>query len=856
MTHKLNGSVNPMLSTLGTPSIGCAYGSVSLEIENNVNPTDKYVPLTGLYSVEDSISGWLWDRRRLENELLLESQHNSFIGGHVAGLTDGSWLEQWMSGTVEGVGYHDIAHYRRGEFLTWTPRVNVGAYAIHHDRRTLFSDYSLSSLFSTDAIDNGVMWHLYHSDAVLSTIEIALYSRDKSSRIFKKIDFEQVEEFTGQISGITRLATTDVDGNILWANLESRKPEFIVDGSSIYLNGDYSYSIGDIDTSSGLLAIPACAYDTHLESGGTGAASGRDVFTRLFPVQSGSVRVRTKDPADNLDEWTESDNLDFSQSTDKHFSVDYDLGIITMGGFQAPSLLLRESLEVGDTEILVYIDEEAIAQYPDKGILVIGGEKIAYYNRTRDTFYNCIRGFDGTTTAGATIGTLVEDVQHGAGTSDELYLAYTAVPRIEYEVTDHDLRSANKSPWLDIRPGANVDTHDILQILSADVNLQEVILETDSEVIGGLFYGPIFYGTDVSRMTARGLDALGNPVEDIDLTIEILDGEGSLNGAGKSFTDESNPLGEIYSLYNSPYTKENIEKTVSAVTHVGSDTTMTVDNIPADTKPDDVWVFQILKHDKTIGTVGDQLPILAAAVAVGDILAIAAGYIDVDGLIDPESFKNGWLSVVGTGGITYVRNIVSVFEELDINDQPFSRIYMEQELTTALVTGQLVRLYEPEAAEWNASALNGTRHIVYEWRTDVTHPITGDAGAYYPLQPDSIVNGVFTFLGRSLPLPDKNDNTSNLGAYVVITPGIATLQAYGRDPMSGRVVRSNIIKLELDLPNSLVGVDSSGVLPVPYGWTFPTEEFNIGSGIGGANFITINPAASGINQFSVLGIFP
>ena len=855
MTQRLNGSANSAMSISNTPAAGCAYGVESLEIENNVNPSNRYVPLTGLYSVEESIGGWLWDRRRLENERLIQSQHDSFIGGHTAGLRDGSWLEQWMSGTTQGVGYHDIAHYRKGEFLTWTPRVEVGAYAIHYDRRSLFSDYSFTSAFTTDAIDNGVMWHQYRSDAMLSTVEVALYSRDKSSRILKKIDFKQVEDFTGQISGTSRLATRDGSDAILWSNLESRKPEFVVDGDYIYLNGDYSYSIGDVDTSSGLTAIPACAYDSHLESGGTGAANGRDVFTRLFPVQSGSVRVRTKDAADNVDEWTESDNLNFSQSTDKYFSVDYDLGIITMGGFKAPNLSLRADLEIGDTEVLVYIDEEAIAQYPQQGIIVIGSEKIAYYNRTRDTFYNCIRAFDNTTAAVAVVGATVEDVQHGAGTGDELYIAYTAVPRIEYEVTDHNLRSANKSPWLDIRPGANVDTHDILQILSADINLQEVILETDSELIGGLFYGPIFYGTDVSRMTARGLDALGNPVEDINLTIEILDGEGSLNGAGKTFTDESNTLGEIYSLYNSPYSKENIEKTVSAITHVGADTTMVVDNIPVDTVPEDVWVFQILKHDKTMGTVGDQLPILAAAIATGNILAIAAGYIDVDGVIDPEDFKGGWLSVVGTGGITYTRNIVSVFEELDINDQPFSRIFMEQELTTGLVTGQLVRLYEPEAAEWNASALNGTRHIVYEWRTDVTHPLTGDAGAYYPLQPDSIVNGVFTFLGRNLPLPDKNDTTNNLGAYVVITPGIATLQAYGRDPMSGRVVRSNIIKLELDLPASLVGVDSSGVLPVPYGWTFPTEEFNIGSGIGGANFITINPAASGINSLSILGIF-
>lgn len=855
MTQKLNGSVNPAMSDLGTVSGVCAYGSTTLAIENNVNPTDKYVPLTGLYSVEDTITGWLWDRRRLENDRLVQSQHDSFIGGQEYGLFDGSWLEQWQSGSTKGLEYNDLARYRQGEFLTWTPRVTVGGYALHHDRRALFSDYSFSTVFSTDAIDNGVMWHAYRSDAMLSTIDVALYSRDKSSRIFRKLSFEQVEDFTGQISGTSRLATRDGNDDIIWANLETRKLEFVVDGGRVYLNDDYSFAVGGLDTSSGLTSTPACAFDVHLERGGTGVASGRDIFTRLFPVQSGSVRLRTKDAADNIAEWTEVDNLNFSTSSDSHFSVDYDLGIITVGGFKAPDMVLRTNLEVGDTEVLVYIDEETMDQYPQQGIIHIGSEEIAYYNRTRDTFYNCIRAYNNTTAAVASVGAIVSDTQHGVGTDEELYVSYTAVPRIEYEVTDHNLRSANKSRWLDVRPGANVRTNDILQILSADINLQEIVLETDSPPLGGDFYGPVFYGTDVSRLTARGSDALGNPVEDIDLTIEILEGEGLLNGGGKDFTDATNTLGEIYALYNSPYSRENIEKTVSAIAHVGADTTMTVDNIPVDTAVEDVWIFQILKHDKTLGTVGDSLPVLAAAVATGSALDIAAGYIDVDGLLDAEAFKGGWFTVVGTGGITYIRNIITIDTELDINDQPFSRIYIEQELTTGLVTGQVARFYEPEATVWNPGALNGTRHIVYEWRTDVTHPLTEEEGAYYPLQPDSITNGVMTFLGRNLPLPDKNDPTNNLGAYVVVTPGIASVQAYGRDPMSGRVVRSNTIKLELDLPTSLVGVDSSGVLPVPYGWKFPTEEFNVGSGIGGANFITINPAASGINQFSILGIF-
>ena len=95
--------------------------------------------------------------------------------------------------------------------------------------------------------------------------------------------------------------------------------------------------------------------------------------------------------------------------------------------------------------------------------------------------------------------------------------------------------------------------------------------------------------------------------------------------------------------------------------------------------------------------------------------------------------------------------------------------------------------------------------------------------------------------------------TATWGAYVVIAPGETRFNAHGRDPYTGRLITSNDIRLRLQLPNTLTGVDASGALPIPYGWTLVTEEFNIGAGLDGANFITINPAASGINQFSLRG---
>jgi hypothetical protein len=826
------------------------YDSISLSIENNVTVVTDTVPLTGEFAVDTSILGWQWDRRLLEESVKPATQYETFLGGHAAGLRDGTKLEQWQSGIARNIEYLDLKHYRDGEYFTWTPRVHVGEFSFYYDLRQLYSDHSYSGLFSVYNILNNVMYKDLRTDAVTSTIDVALYVRDVAARIFKKIRFNRVEDFTGVIESNARVSTR-VSGTIDWTKLETRKREYIVEEDRVYLNANYGIAVGIPQEDLGFDIPAAETFDTFFEQGGTGVNTGRNIYSKLFPLQEGSVRVLTKDAANNTDEWNETLTLDFSEPTEKHFSVDYDLGIITMGGFKAPDLKLSEPLFEFDDTVTVHPDEETMSQYSNQGVIVIGVEEIAYYGRTSDSFLNCLRGFNNTIATDYSLGTNVSDRQHGLGTDHDLYLSYVAVPRIDYEVTSYEKRSAAYEKFLDIRPGTNVKTNDIVQILSADINLQEVILETNSPLVGGQVYGPVFYGTDVSRMTARGLDSFGNPVDDIDLTIDIISGPGRLNGATTSYTAATNTLGEIYALYNTPYDKASIEKVVSTTVHDGADTVLTLPDLDGVTEVNDIWVFQILKHDPVIGTVGDHFEIFGSFAAVS--VPGANGYLAIYGNLD-ESYRDGWLSVVGTDGVTYIRNVVVITKELDGSGEVFHNVWIDQ-LLSGVVTGQTARFFKRDAVEWNPSALNGSRRIVYEWSNEALHPITGELGAYYPLQPDSISGNTLRFNNRNLPIPDAVDTSNNLGAYVVVAPAQASLQARGKDPISGRIILSNVIDLRLNLPSVLAGVDSTGALPIPYGWTLISEEFNIGAGIGGANFITINPHSNFINEISLTGFF-
>jgi len=219
-----------------------------------------------------------------------------------------------------------------------------------------------------------------------------------------------------------------------------------------------------------------------------------------------------------------------------------------------------------------------------------------------------------------------------------------------------------------------------------------------------------------------------------------------------------------------------------------------------------------------------------------------------------DRFKGGLAIIQMADGIKYRRTIDDIFEERDSLDKSITGYTLGFSSTIPSFdtsTVDYVQLLEEQAEEWDPAFLDGVRVVLYEYRTDVQHPVTGDLGAFYPLRPDSVTTTTITFESRELPTPAPYDEESNLGGYVVVTSDIAEFQAYGTDPVSGRVVVSNKLRLRLDLPPYLNGVDRTGVLPIPQGFTFVTDESNVGAGIGGANFLTINPQAEGIHAFGL-----
>lgn len=823
-------------------------GVLMLNVLSEVITTDKYLPLTASFNPEDKISGWIYDKRKLEDEQNLSTKHNYFLGGHNFGLLDGTALTDWQSGTVSGILFKNFIWFYENNKYILTANTTPGIYSLFWDNRTLYSDKSVSKAFSSNVIENGLQYLELDSDKKNESIQVALWKRNEKNYIVKVWNFNYVDIFTGEISGTSRL-NTDNDGGFLVDNLAQRKKEFTIRNNTIYLNGNYFKSIGIDSELLDLNSVPVATIKDLWEYKGIGDGDGRYLYTKYFPLEKGEIRLAELING-TWTEYSETKSINFSNADDLVFEVDYDLGVIKTSGFKGADLYLSESIDEFAEEIKIHQDSNFYA-YPDEGIITINGEDIVYYEKGYFSFKNLVRGHNSTSISSHNKGSKVEDNQRGKKMQGAIYIAYKAVPRIDYEISNHNERICNSASYLNLLPIANFFNKGILQIKSNQKNLAKIILSTDLPRIGNNLFGPMYYGTSTTRLTALALDSNNEPVDEIPMWIEIISGAGLLNGNGQRFDSISNAIGEIYAYYNSPYDKKEMKNEVTLVEHNGGNTIMTASQIDETVPLKDIWVFQILKDDPIFGTTGSVSIVYDTDPAVnpyGDTL------VRVQGLFD-EDYIGGLFICIGTDSVKYSREIKTIFHSIDSDDLPITEITFSGVSDHTVFLNQDCRLLKKESVTWVPALKNGAEHILYEWSNDVLHPIKNTLGAYTPLHPSSKTSNTVTFENRLLGLPDPIDNDVNLGGYFLITPTIVSLQAFGKDPLSGKIISSNVIRLSIYLNNTLIGVRNNDSLPIPIGWTLINEEHNIGSALGGANFITVNAKAENINQICLTGSF-
>jgi hypothetical protein len=76
------------------------------------------------------------------------------------------------------------------------------------------------------------------------------------------------------------------------------------------------------------------------------------------------------------------------------------------------------------------------------------------------------------------------------------------------------------------------------------------------------------------------------------------------------------------------------------------------------------------------------------------------------------------------------------------------------------------------------------------------------------------------------------DDSNLIAAYKIFIDRVARVWAETIDPATGRIIKSNVIKILISLPQYLKGDHGFKI--------YNTETDDISSGVGGANFLTLN----------------
>ena len=163
-----------------------------------------------------------------------------------------------------------------------------------------------------------------------------------------------------------------------------------------------------------------------------------------------------------------------------------------------------------------------------------------------------------------------------------------------------------------------------------------------------------------------------------------------------------------------------------------------------------------------------------------------------------------------------------------------NKTYFDLQNFNADLQKEDITIFQRVREEVDGNIIESER-LMYIWDENKIHPLTGLAGSYVPLSVESLNNGRIVF---DYKLPKRNINNLNILGYSIYFPQYSTVICEANDPASGRLVQSNPIRLKIDLPRYLKGYD--GNIAYGFGILNPGAD-SIGTGLGGSNFLTINP---------------
>ena len=792
---------------------------INIGVINEVIVNKRSYPLTGTYK---NVSGWHWNKTKPQELSNVRKRIEHTLGGHASNLEEGSINSDWFGSVLSGLALSQINEIQSGtKRKIWVPKYDTGVYSIFNFDKRLYSNSSTCEILKIEVSSAELGIHSYEpkNKYLEGTIGICLFMRDSNFNNIPAYKYKYDASLTEELSYHI------YDGRIEFKNLKE-----------IQVGRPNSNTVEEIQC--------------HFEHLGLGNVNRGVCYTQYFPIEDVTLKTIKND---TVRSWTSVENFEDSNPDDRHYLVDHETGKVVFNSKKVQTLTIKE-----DKGAWIEVNE-LIEGLSNRGFLTVNDQEYFYFDRSKHKFYIGDKADPSIErVAEYSPGEIVVSKSSGKRLEnmEQIYISYTARPRIDFECLPNKTFYSD----LNIKPYTKVDSNGIIELCPQEKHVAKLVLECDKTLIGRSLYGPLFMQGDSSVLTATALNSSDKGVAEVN--VRFFGEEGSFEGdvaATQGVQKVSNKRGEARTVYFYPYSNHALSQ-YSNLHIEGSDSYLIYDNLGIGATVDDIAVFQVYKTDPFKGSSGRRLNVASKKQSnpFGDdfILeleeTIGEDYIeyerhqvnrktDIDryvkrdlGICDALEWNTG-MCIVKFKYMDYTIGpvrIEKVFNNKTIKIVSSSRA---QQRVLSNLEIEYITIYK--RAELNWAGLGEPAELTEIDKLNrslnkILYKVDSETGLYKKVIPTKIENNRLYFEGIHLPANSMNDDDNMIAMYKIMAPKDVKLHARCVDPATGYEIRSNEIRLKIDFPNYLKSEN---------GFRFKDEQSQESGGLGGANFIAINP---------------
>jgi hypothetical protein len=795
-----------------TESIDKFCVTQKIDIQNHIYEEKEYYPLTGTFAEAGS---WRWNVSFPQDLISIRNRIENTLGGYSYNLQEGTIKSDWKGCIVDGIKLNSIIEIQyKTKVKKWLPVLKTGNYSIYNYIKKLYSNYSCSELYNPSLNEDGLYVQQLKEDCLEPSLTMTIFKRDRNFINIPFRTFIQVDE-KGNFDDYEYFISRETDDELF-----------------IYSDSDFSFKVGTQSTN---LESIEC-FNEYL---GVGKYSRSIAYLEYFPCKD--LQLQTIYPDGSLIEWTQVNNFYNSRDGDTHYILESHTGKIIFNNYEEENSLCY--VDRVDGRNLFTLNE--IDNYPEQGVLLIGGTvEVEYYSKGKYVFYlkeNILAAVNAK--AKIVLISRPRNLKEG----EEIYINYTAIPRIDYEVYEKDLTYYN----INLKPYTKEESNGVLQISPIEKHVSQLQLSTDLSQIAGNIYGPLYMQGNAALLFAKALNNINSPVEDIKVTFTAK--EGLFESEALEITKITNLEGVAQTSYSYPYEHNGLSQ-FTHVDYIRNNSYFDLEDIPVGLTVNDISVFQVLKTDPYYGSYGLFLNVTSQEVE-NEFLVLTVDkniedpyeYYAYD--VNQESSAAQILENICAGEDRTIRNygFATVFTLNNLRSFDDSgkviiykivnnKIYLF--LTGALrsfinTNGNLsgITIFKRNEVKWDSNDYikneqGALERIIYKYNDTIENP------EYQKLLPSRIIGNRIYFDDILLPKGSEIDSNNLIAGYKVFYPKLIKLRAFCTDPATGRTIFSNFINIKVDFPEYLKSTN---------GFRIKDNVTEESAGLGGANFITINP---------------